>query len=156
MMIRTLKTSRRPSKNSLDRKGGGGVLSRSFDLLNLMIYDLKRSVDLRWLFWSGATFIFTWYCYHFLYISPSLYTIVFAIFIKISLFLSLIDTFCWCKRLLFDCLICAYKGSWKERIFYGQADRKGRGGQPPRPWLGLWNRILESLKVGCPSRFYPI
>ena len=30
--------------------GGGAVSSRFFDLLNSMIYDLKRSVDLRWLF----------------------------------------------------------------------------------------------------------
>ena len=28
-------------------EGGGAVSSRSFDLLNSMIYDLKRSVDLR-------------------------------------------------------------------------------------------------------------
>ena len=28
----------------------GAASSRSFDLLNSMIYDLKRSVDLRWLF----------------------------------------------------------------------------------------------------------
>ena len=42
---------------------GGDVLSRSFDLLNLMIYDLKRSVDLRWLFWSCATFILGGSCF---------------------------------------------------------------------------------------------
>ena len=30
-----------------DGEGGGAVSLRSFDLLNLMIYDLKRSVDLR-------------------------------------------------------------------------------------------------------------
>ena len=52
MMNRTPKTSRRPPMNSFDRKSGGlgrggAVSSRSFDLLNLMIYDLKRSEDLR-------------------------------------------------------------------------------------------------------------
>ena len=40
--------------NYLDLKrggwGGGAVSSRSFDLLKLMIYDLKLSVDLKWLF----------------------------------------------------------------------------------------------------------
>ena len=53
MMNRTQKTSRRPPMNYLDRKRGwglGAVSSRSFDLLNSMIYDLKLSVDLRWLF----------------------------------------------------------------------------------------------------------
>ena len=45
-----------PTINYQDRKKGGmgkgvgAVSSRSFDLLNSMIYDLKRSVDLRWLF----------------------------------------------------------------------------------------------------------
>ena len=38
------------SKLFLSTEGGGAVSSRSFDLLNSMIYDLKRSVDLRWLF----------------------------------------------------------------------------------------------------------
>ena len=32
-------------------------LSRAFDLFFLMIIDLKRSIDRRWLFKSGATFI---------------------------------------------------------------------------------------------------
>ena len=36
--------------------------------------------------------------------------------------------------------ICQLFGNWqgesvKKRIFYGQADRKGGGGQPSRPWL---------------------
>ena len=30
-----------------DGEGGGAVSSRSLDLMNSMIYDLKRSVDLR-------------------------------------------------------------------------------------------------------------
>ena len=57
MMTRTQETSRRPPMNYLDRnrgegeKGrggeGGAVSSRSFDLLNSMIYNLKISVDLR-------------------------------------------------------------------------------------------------------------
>ena len=56
MMNRTQKTSTRPPMDNLDRKmegwrrGGGAVSSRSFDLLNSMIYDLKGSVNLRWLF----------------------------------------------------------------------------------------------------------
>ena len=37
--------------------------SRSFDLLNLIIYDLKRSVALRWLLMSGAIFILGWSCW---------------------------------------------------------------------------------------------
>ena len=52
MMNRTQETFRRPPMNYLDRKRGdgegrgrrGAVSSRSFDLLNSMIYDLKRSV----------------------------------------------------------------------------------------------------------------
>ena len=55
MINRTQKTSRRPPMNYSDAKrrdgergvGGGAVSSRSFDLLNSMIYDLKRSVDLK-------------------------------------------------------------------------------------------------------------
>ena len=38
-------------------------LSRAFDLFFLMIIDLKRSIDRRWLFKSGATFILRWSCY---------------------------------------------------------------------------------------------
>ena len=41
---------------------GGAVSSRSFDLLNSMIYDLKRSVDLRWLFDPVLLFILRWFC----------------------------------------------------------------------------------------------
>ena len=37
-------------------------LSRTFDLFFLMIIDLKRSIDGRWLFKSGATFILRWSC----------------------------------------------------------------------------------------------
>ena len=49
-MNRTQETSRGPPMNFLDRKRGGAVSSRSFDLLNSMMHDPKRSVDLRWLF----------------------------------------------------------------------------------------------------------
>ena len=38
------------------------LLSRTFDLFFLMIVDLKRSIDRRWLFKSGATFIPRWSC----------------------------------------------------------------------------------------------
>ena len=38
-------------------------LSQTFDLFFLMIIDLKRSLDERWLFKSGATFILRWSCY---------------------------------------------------------------------------------------------
>ena len=35
--------------HKIEKRGGGGaVSSRCFDLLNSMIYDLKRSVDLNW------------------------------------------------------------------------------------------------------------
>ena len=59
-MNRTQETSRRPPMTSKDLinliylinliNRHSTVSSRSFDLLNSMIYDLKRSVDLRWLF----------------------------------------------------------------------------------------------------------
>ena len=42
---------------------GGAISSRSFDLLDSMIYDLKRSVDLRWCLITSATFIHRWSCY---------------------------------------------------------------------------------------------
>ena len=50
-MAERKKDNTRHPLNYLDRKrgdgeGGGAVSSRSFDLLNSMIYDLKRSVDL--------------------------------------------------------------------------------------------------------------
>ena len=35
---------------------------RNFDLFYLMIIDLKRSIDRRWSFKSGATFILRWSC----------------------------------------------------------------------------------------------
>ena len=38
-------------------------LSRTFDLFFLMIIDLKRSIDRRWLFKSGAIFILRWSCF---------------------------------------------------------------------------------------------
>ena len=38
-------------------------LSRTFDLFFLMIIALKRSIDRRWLFKSGATFILRWSCF---------------------------------------------------------------------------------------------
>ena len=38
-------------------------LSRTFDKFFLMIIDLKRSLDRRWLFKSGATFILRWSCF---------------------------------------------------------------------------------------------
>ena len=53
MMNRTQKTSKRPPMTYLDQKrgdgrwGGGAVSSRFSDILNSVIYDLKRSVDLR-------------------------------------------------------------------------------------------------------------
>ena len=48
MMNGTQKTSRRPPMTYSDRKrGDGGESSRFFDLLNSMIIDLKRSIDLR-------------------------------------------------------------------------------------------------------------
>ena len=37
-------------------------LPRTFDLFFLMIIDLKRSIDQRWLFKFGATFILRWSC----------------------------------------------------------------------------------------------
>ena len=37
--------------------------SRTFDLFFLVIIDLKRSIGRRWLFKSGATFIFRWFCF---------------------------------------------------------------------------------------------
>ena len=40
-----------------------GLSSRLFDLLNSMIYDLKRFIDLRWLVMSGAIFIVRWSCF---------------------------------------------------------------------------------------------
>ena len=55
MMNGTQKSSRRPPMKNLDPKRGvgkerGAVSSISFDLLNSIIYDLKRSVELRFLF----------------------------------------------------------------------------------------------------------
>ena len=38
-------------------------LSRTFDLFFLMIIYLKRFIDRRWLFRSGATFILRWSCW---------------------------------------------------------------------------------------------
>ena len=39
------------------------LLSSNFDLFFLMIIDLKRSIGRKWLFKSGATFIFRWFCF---------------------------------------------------------------------------------------------
>ena len=47
----------RSKKGGRGGEGGGAESSRSFDLLNsMLIYDLKRSVDLKMIVWSGATF----------------------------------------------------------------------------------------------------
>ena len=40
-------------------------LSQTFDLFFLMIIDLQRSIDWRWLSKSGATFILRWSCFLF-------------------------------------------------------------------------------------------
>ena len=52
-MSRTQKKYRRPItkiEKGGDGEGGVALSPRSFDLFNSKIYDLKRSVDLRWLF----------------------------------------------------------------------------------------------------------
>ena len=77
MMNRSQKTSRRPPMIYQDQRGGRGgggrtVLSRFFDLLNSIIYDLKRSVDLRWLFdpvlhWSLDDLVFLQFVFLFLF-----------------------------------------------------------------------------------------
>ena len=44
----------------------GAVSSRSFDLLNSMIYDLKRSIELRWLFDPVLHSLVRWSCFLFI------------------------------------------------------------------------------------------
>ena len=45
------------------RWGEGAVSSRSFDLLNSMIYDIKRICRPKMIVRSGATFILRWSCF---------------------------------------------------------------------------------------------
>ena len=40
------------------------IKSKIFDLLNSVIYEPKRSIDRKWLFKFGATFILRWSCFN--------------------------------------------------------------------------------------------
>ena len=55
------------------RGGGGWWSSRTFDLLLLMIIDLQRSIDLRWLFDPVLLFILRWSCWHLKFRSNSFF-----------------------------------------------------------------------------------
>ena len=63
-------------------------LSRTLDIFFLIIIDLKRSIDRRWLFKSGATFILRWSCflYKFSFKIPFAYGIVQCIEMSTEIF----------------------------------------------------------------------